>query len=83
VYDTEFDERLETEYNKLVDEIAEMKKKNGWQSAILFEMYMFSEDTMESLANKIGLSKSTVYLNTKKVKDHMKNTLDNPFKNKE
>jgi hypothetical protein len=44
---------------------------------------MFSEDTMDSLATKIGLSKSTVYLNTKKVKDHMRNVLDNPFKTKE
>lgn len=79
-YNTEFDERLEREYNKLVDEIAEMKKRNGWQSAMLFEMYMFSEDTMDSLATKIGLSKSTVYLNTKKVKDHMRSVLNNPFK---
>jgi hypothetical protein len=60
-----------------------MKKKNGWQSAMLFEMYMFSEDTMDSLATKIGLSKSTVYLNTKKVKDHMRSVLDNPFKVKD
>jgi DNA-directed RNA polymerase specialized sigma24 family protein len=82
-YNTEFDERLETEYHKLVDEIAEMKKKNGWQSAILWEMYMFSEDTMDSLAKKIGLSKSTVYLNTKKVKEHMRSVLDNPFKIKD
>ena len=79
-YDEEFDKRLETEYNKLIDEIGEMKKRHGWQSAMLWEMYMFSEDTMESLAKKIGLSKSTVYLNTKKVKVHLQSVLKNPFK---
>jgi hypothetical protein len=80
VYDTEFDERLDREYNRLIDEIGEMKKRHGWQSAMLWEMYMFSEDTMESLAKKIGLSKSTVYLNTKKVKQHLQTHLKNPFK---
>jgi len=83
VYDTEFDERLDREYNRLIDEIGEMKKRHGWQSAMLWEMYMFSEDTMESLAKKIGLSKSTVYLNTKKVKMHLQSHLKNPFTNEE
>jgi DNA-directed RNA polymerase specialized sigma24 family protein len=82
-YDEEFDKRLDTEYNRLVVEIGEMKKRQGWQSAMLWEMYMFSEDTMESLAKKIGLSKSTVYLNTKKVKIHLQNHLNNPFKTEE
>lgn len=80
VYDVEFDEKLDKEYNRMLEEISQMKTRAGWQSAMLWELYHFSDDTMESLANKIGLSKSTIYLNTKKVKVHLKNHLNNPFK---
>ena len=50
---------------------------------MLFEMYFFSDKSMDELAGDIGLSKSTVFLNTKRVKGHMKSVLKNPFKEEE
>jgi NAD-dependent SIR2 family protein deacetylase len=38
---------------------------------------------METLADKIGISKSTCFLNIKRIKNHLKDTIDNPFKNEE
>jgi predicted transcriptional regulator len=44
-------------------------------------MYAFDKEmTFEKLASELKLSKSTVYLNCKKVKKHLKDNLDNPFK---
>lgn len=79
VYDDTLDRRIDEEYDKLVNELKDMKTKKGWSSAMLFELYYFSDKTMDELAEEIGLSKSTVFLNTKRVKEHFKSTLNNPF----
>jgi predicted DNA binding protein len=39
--------------------------------------------TMETLADKIGISKSTCFLNIKRIKNHLKDNIDNPFTNEE
>ena len=80
-YDDTLDRRIDVEYDKLIEELKEMKVRKGWSSAFLFEMYYFSDKTMDELADEIGLSKSTVFLNTKKVKEHFRNKLNNPFRN--
>ncbi len=82
-YDDTLDRRIDEEYDKIVNELKEMKTKKGWSSAFLFEMYYFSDKTMDELAEEIGLSKSTVFLNTKKVKEHFRKTLNNPFRRNE
>ncbi len=82
-YDDTLDRRIDEEYDKIVNELKEMKTKKGWSSAFLFEMYYFSDKTMDELAEEIGLSKSTVFLNTKKVKEHFRKTLNNPFRKEE
>jgi predicted DNA binding protein len=44
-------------------------------------MYAFDKEmTYEKLSEEIGISKSTAYLNCKKIKKHLKETIPNPFK---
>lgn len=79
-YDEERDIRVQGEYDKLVGEINELKKQRGWQSAMLFSIYYFGDKSYNELAKEIGISKSTVFLNARKVKNHMiDNVLKNPF----
>lgn len=82
-YDDTLDKKIDEEYDKLINELSGMKARKGWSSAMLFELYYFSDKTMDELAEEIGLSKSTVFLNTKKVKEHFRKTLKNPFRNDE
>lgn len=82
-YDDTLDKKIDAEYDRLVAELGEMKGKKGWSSAMLFELYYFSDKTMDELASEIGLSKSTVFLNTKRVKEHFKAVLNNPFQKDE
>ena len=82
-YDEELDRRVDREYQRLIEEIGNLKRLPGWSAAMLFEMYFFSDKSMDELAGDIGLSKSTVFLNTKRVKGHMKSVLKNPFKEEE
>lgn len=79
-YDEEFDRKLEKSYGEVVREIENMKKMKGWSSAMLAEMYWFGNMTFDELSKEIKISKSTAFLNVRKVKDRLRNNLDNPFK---
>ena len=78
-YDYEGDNRLESSWNELKEELSSLKKGNMWSSAQLYEMYQFQNLTMEELSKKIGISKSTTFLNIKKIKEHLRNNINNPF----
>lgn len=81
-YDIEFDLRIHKAHDELVNELKNMKKQKGWSSAMLAEMYWFSNMTFDELSSEIGISKSTAFLNVKKVKERLKDKLNNPFDEK-
>jgi DNA-directed RNA polymerase specialized sigma24 family protein len=78
-YDYDEDNRLEEAWGALKQELNELKTTNMWSSAQLYEMYQFQNLTLEQLSEKIGISKSTTFINIKKIKEHLKNKLNNPF----
>ena len=78
-YDTEWDAKLEGAYNEVKEELNNMKRRQGWASAMIFEEYWFGDDTLEEVSKKIGISKSTTFLNVKKVRNELKDKLKNPF----
>jgi DNA-directed RNA polymerase specialized sigma24 family protein len=81
-YDEEYDAKLESTYNEIVDELKRMEYTKQWASSKLAQLYWFNEEmTLEKLASEIKISKSTAFLNCKRVKTHIKNTLPNPFTN--
>lgn len=84
VYDIEEDKKLQHAYDSIKKELDNLKTTKLWSSARIYELYAFSDVTMEELSKKIGISKSTTFLNIKKIKDYLQNKIDNPFdKNKE
>jgi DNA-directed RNA polymerase specialized sigma24 family protein len=79
-YDVDADEKIEDVYNKMVDELKRLERTRLWAPSKIYQMYAFDKEmTFEKLASELKLSKSTVYLNCKKIKKHLKDTLDNPF----
>ena len=83
VYNIDEDKRLEDSYDALKKQLNELSKTKMWTSARLYELYAFNDVTMEELSKEIGISKSTVFLNVKKIKLHLKKMLDNPFNDKD
>ncbi len=81
-YDTDTDQRLEEAYDGIIDELKRLEKvPKIWASSKIYQMYAFDKEmTYEKISEEIGISKSTAYLNCKKVKKHLKDTLPNPFK---
>ncbi len=79
-YDVDSDEKIDAVYNTMVDELKRLERTRLWAPSKIYQMYAFdSEMTFEKLASELKLSKSTVYLNCKKIKKHLKDNLDNPF----
>jgi DNA-directed RNA polymerase specialized sigma subunit len=79
-YDVDADEKIDTTYNQVVDELKRLERTRLWAPSKIYQMYAFDgEMTFEKLASELKLSKSTVYLNCKKIKKHLKDNLENPF----
>ena len=80
-YNVEGDEKIDNIYNEVVDELKRLERTRLWAPSKIYQMYAFDKEmTFEKLAAELKLSKSTVYLNCKKVKKHLKDNLNNPFK---
>lgn len=78
-YDIEGDEAIMDAYEAVMDEIKKLKRTKGFSSAMIYEIYWTSDDTLQEVADKIGISKSTVFTHLKKVRQHMKSIIKNPF----
>jgi DNA-directed RNA polymerase specialized sigma subunit len=50
-----------------------------WPKARIYELYWMSPDTLKEVANKIGISSSTTFIAIKKIRQHLANTIKNPF----
>ena len=78
-YDIEKDLEIQKAHQQVLDEISALKKRKGFASAMIFELYWMSNDTLDEVARKIGISKSTTFLAVKKVRKYLKEVIDNPF----
>lgn len=79
-YDVDGDNRFEGCWKQMMDELDKMKREKGWGAAYLFQMYMFSDDSLEEVSKKIGVSLSTTFMNVKKTKLKLREKLKNPFR---
>ena len=81
-YNTEFDEKLDRAYDSVVEEVNRLQKTNMWTSAKLYSLFWIEnpEMTLKELSETIGISNSTSFIHIKKVKEHLKNNINNPFK---
>ena len=81
-YDYDTDEKLEKAHDGIIDELKRLEKKpKVWVSSKIYQMYAFDKEmTYERLSEEVQISKSTAYLHCKKIKKHLKETLQNPFR---
>ena len=79
VYDIGQDIAIDNAYDNVLGELNKLKSTKLWSSARIYELYVFGEYTLDGLAKELHLSKSTVFLAVKKIKGHLKKTINNPF----
>ena len=80
-YDESFDIKLDTAYNRVVEEVKNLHNTEMWTSSKLYEIFWITnpELTLKELSNKIGISNSTSFIHIKRVKEYLRNNIDNPF----
>jgi DNA-directed RNA polymerase specialized sigma24 family protein len=78
-YDIDKDLGITKAYEEVMDEIQKLKKTKHFAPAMIYEIYWTSEDTLQEVADKIGISKSTTFIAIKKIRKHLKGIIKNPF----
>lgn len=79
-YDYEMDTDIQTAHEQVLAELKRLERTKLWTSGKLYSMYWIeNDDTLQELADKIGISKSTVFIAIKKIRKHMQSVIDNPF----
>jgi DNA-directed RNA polymerase specialized sigma24 family protein len=78
-YDVDKDEKLEKAHREVIEELKKLQMTKMWPSAKIFELYWMSEDTLDEVAKKIGISKSTTFLAVKKIRKYLESVIENPW----
>ena len=78
-YDTEKDLLIQRTHEEIINELKLLEQTKMWPQAKIAQMYFMSDDTLDQLANKIGISKSTVFLSVRKIKHYLKEVIENPY----
>jgi DNA-directed RNA polymerase specialized sigma24 family protein len=78
-YDIDKDLGMTKAYNDVMNEIERLKKTKHFAPAMIYEIYWLSDDTLQEVADKIGISKSTTFIAIKKIRKHLKQVIENPF----
>ena len=79
-YNYERDEKVMEAYSDVLTELKRLEVTKLWPQAKLYSIYWMSDKTLNEVAKDIGISKSTTFLAIKKIRKHMKEIIDNPFK---
>jgi len=82
-YDIEMDYAIEEAHNRVIKELKHLEQTKLWPQAKIFSLYWMSSDTLDEVANNIGISKSTTFLAVRKIRKYLEQVIDNPFNDKE
>ncbi len=81
-YDTEKDLEIQRAYDEVMAELKQLEKTKMWAPARLFSIYWMSDKTLDDVAKDIKISKSTVFLSVKKIRNYLKEVIENPYEPK-
>jgi len=79
VYSSEEDDEIMKAFDSVQQELQRLSTTRDWSKSKLFQLYYESDDTMVEVAKKIGICKSTTFISIKKIREHLKQTVPNPF----
>ena len=80
-YDIQRDIDVMQAYEDVKTELQKLKKTPLFPQAIIYDLYWMSDDNLNEVAGKIGISTSTTFKAIKRIRNHMKTIINNPFTN--
>ena len=78
-YDEENDLQVQRAHELVIAELKHLEKTKMWASSKIFQLYWMSDKTLDTVANDIGISKSTTFLAVKKIRKYLEEVIENPF----
>ncbi len=78
-YDVDKDIAIMRAHEEVMEEIQRLKKTKHFAPAMIWEIYWTGDDTLQEVADKIGISKSTTFIHIKRIRQHLKKIIKNPF----
>lgn len=78
-YDYDRDVEVMRAYDDVMKELDALRITKMWPAARIYEIYWMGDDTLNEVAKKIGISKSTTFLAIKKIRKHLKEVIKTPF----
>jgi DNA-directed RNA polymerase specialized sigma subunit len=79
-YDIDADLEMQKAHDSIVAELHSLEKTRMWAQSKIFQMYWMSDKTLDEVAKDIGISKSTTFLAVRKIKNYLKEVIDDPYK---
>lgn len=78
-YDTEKDIGIQQAFDDVMSELKRLETTKMWPASRIFSLYWMSDRTLDSVAKDIKISKSTTFLAVKKIRQHLKEVINNPY----
>ena len=78
-YDEERDRRMAEAYDMVMKELKILEGTKMWPQSKLFQIYWFSDKTLDEVSKDIHISKSTTFLAVRKIKKYLESVIENPF----
>jgi hypothetical protein len=82
-YDYDNDIGIQIAHEEVIKELKNLEATKLWASSRIFSLYWMTDDTLDEVSDKIGISKSTTFLAVRKVRKYLKEIIDNPFTEKD
>ena len=79
IYDEEKDLQIQRAHDQILSELKQLEKTKMWPQSKIFQLYWMSDDTLDEVAKKIKISKSTTFLAVKKIRKYLEQVIDNPY----
>ena len=78
-YDEERDKGIQQAFDDVMHELKHLETTKMWPASRIFQLYWMSDRTLDSVAKDIKISKSTTFLAVKKIRQHLKEVINNPY----
>jgi DNA-directed RNA polymerase specialized sigma24 family protein len=78
-YDEDRDRKMAEAYDEIIRELKRLEGTRMCPQSKLFQIYWFSDKTLDEVSKDIKISKSTTFLAVKKIRKYLESVIENPF----
>jgi RNA polymerase sigma factor (sigma-70 family) len=78
-YNEDKDMEIQKAFDNVMTELKHLETTKMWPQSKIFQLYWMSDKTLDEVAKDIKISKSTTFLAVKKIRQHLKEVINNPY----